>query len=63
MNDLDPVNYFSLDVLDKLGNSSPTQPQIQLMELLVSRITMKQKIELNKLFSSEEKCRSFFYDE
>ena len=62
MNDLDPVNYFSLDVLDKLGNSKPTESQIQLMELLVSRITIKEKIELNKLFSSEEKCRSFFAD-
>ncbi len=62
MNDLDPLNYFSLDILDKLGNHKPTQSQIELMELLVSGITLKQQIEINKLFSSEKNCISFFED-
>ena len=50
-NDLDEINYVSIDVLDKLGNAKPTQTQIELMELLVSGITIKQKTELNKFLA------------
>ena len=60
VNELDQLNYFSLNVLDKLGNDKPTQSQIDLMELLVSGMTIKQGIEINKFLGLEKSSRFIF---
>lgn len=38
---LDPINYLAIELLEKLGNSTPTEEQIELISLLLSTYVLQ----------------------
>src|SRR5262245_53521060 len=51
------LNQLTMELLRKLGNSEPTRPQIELMEALLTKITIEQKLLFaHQLTTSEIKC-------
>lgn len=59
----DKTQYFShlsIDLLDRLGNYKPSAKQLELMEMLVSKITVDQKLSFdNQLTYQEINCLLF----
>lgn len=48
------LNYLAVDLLEKLGNRNPTQTQIDLMESVVSKVAIEQKISFDHKLSARE---------
>ena len=48
-------NYFAIQYLSVLGNETPSQKQIDLMEMLVAKVTIEQQLTFDKRLSDKEK--------
>jgi DNA-binding CsgD family transcriptional regulator len=48
------LNYLAIEFLEKLGNKTPSQPQINLMESLISKVGIEQKISFDHKLSARE---------
>lgn len=51
------INYLAIEFLERLGNRNPVQSQIDLMEALISKVAIEQKLSFdNKLTNREITC-------
>ena len=48
-------NYWSIEYLALLGNENPTQKQIDLIETLIAKVAIEQKLSFNHRLSDKEK--------
>ncbi len=48
------VNYLAIELLERLGNSEPTQQQIDLMESLISRVAIDHKLSFDHRLTERE---------
>lgn len=57
LNNSQSLNYLAIDLLEKLGNKTPNQPQIDLMESLISKVSIEQRLSFDhKLSARESAC-------
>lgn len=54
MEHINQLNYLSIEILDKLGNASPSESQIELMELLISGVLTSHKVCFPECLTQEE---------
>ncbi len=53
-------NLLAIDLLEYFGNNKPTQQQIDMMESILSKITIQRNILFNMQLSSREKSCLYF---
>jgi len=48
------INYLSIDLLEKLGNTTPAQPQIDLMHSILSKVSLTHHLSFDHKLSERE---------
>lgn len=48
-------NFWAIEYLALLGNENPTQKQVDLMEMLIAKVSVEQKLSFDQRLSGKEK--------